>query len=640
MRAALESRSVLLLAFVLGGAALGGCGGDAAADAGVDAAEMPPDDGGSSDAGVDAARDAAPEGPLVPAQICPGPGCETNDGMLEAGASAVTITPEPGTYDLILGPDGMPDDDDSYDPGGDGDTIEDTNGNGRDDPAWIAGFGMGRGATGAHNDQWARSLAIRNGDTTMVFCVIDTVGYMINEMDLVREALPESLGVDYVFMAATHVHEARDTVGIWGADISSTGLDPDYLAFVRQRAVQSITEAVERLEPATVQMVSFRLSQIDQDPDMAGIQPEIRRYLGDNRDPFILDDQVRVMRFVRADGMNAPGTPATPDASGSRAAAGPSTPTIATFVNFAAHPEYEGSRQRLVSSDIGHWLRRTIENGGDGPDADAEPEVPGVGGISLFFNGALGSQIGPNELLLEDWDGAPVEEDSHAASEHVGSDLGYWTLRALDTADSFPARRTELDGSAVPLSFRRARFFVRIQNTAYHVAFRSNLFGGRQVYNYDTRRPISFQRNSNIPEVETELAVIRIGPAQLFTFPGELDPMLFVGTRGDRAYTPPSYNGGMPVPPGIENPPEIPAEEIPHLLQIRDDDVEADDVWLLGLTDDFLGYFIPEFDYELNSALPFLAEAPGQHYEETNSIGPEGWPRVWAKLNELIAYEP
>ena len=67
----------------------------------------------------------------------------------------------------------------------------------------------------------------------------------------------------------------------------------------------------------------------------------------------------------------------------------------------------------------------------------------------------------------------------------------------------------------LPLSFRLARFFVRIQNTAYHVAFPSNLFGGRQVYNYDTRRPISFQRNSNIPAVETELAVIRIGPAAL-----------------------------------------------------------------------------------------------------------------------------
>ncbi len=615
-----------------------GCGGpEATPDAGVDAAVIADD--APRDAGVDAARDAAPEGPLVPVQICPGPGCETNTGMLEVGASAITITPEPGTYDIVLGPDGMPDDDSDYDPAGDGDTIEDTNGNGRDDPAWIAGFGMGRGAIGARNDQWARAIALRAGDTTIVLCVIDTVGYMINHMDLVRRMIPAELEVDYVFMAATHVHEARDTVGIWGADLSSTGRDPDYMRFVQERAAEAIEEAVERLAPATVEMVSFRLSQIDQDGTMDGLQPEIRRYLGDNRDPFILDDQIRLMRFVRADGMDAPGTPATPDATGSRAPAGPRTSTIATLINFGAHAEYEGSNERELSSDIGHSLRTTIERGGDGPDANTDPEVPGVGGIAVFWNGAIGSQIGPNELLLRDWDGTEVPDEGSRASEHVGSQIGYWALRALVDEDALPARRTELDGSMVPISFRRARFFVRIQNTAYHVAFRSGLFD-REVFNYDPARPISFARNANIPEAETELAVIRIGPAQLFTMPGELDPMLFIGTRGDRAYTPPSYHGGMPVPDGIENPPVIPTEEIPHVLQLRDDDVDPDDVWLLGLTNDFLGYFIPEFDYELNSGVPFLAEAPGQHYEETNSIGPEGWPRIFGKLVELVGYEP
>lgn len=607
----------------------------------VDAA-MSPEDAASdapSDAGTDAARDAAPEGPLVPAQICPGPGCETNDDVLEVGASAVSITSEPGTFDLILGPDGLLDDDHSYDPTRDGDTIEDTNGNGREDPAWMAGFGVGRGAIGVRNDQWARAIALRNGDTTIVLCVIDSVGYMINHMDLVRELVPSELGVDYVFMASTHVHEARDTIGIWGADFSATGLDADYMRFVQERSAQAIREAVERLTPARLELVSFRLGELDLDPSTPGVQAEVRRFFGDNRDPFILDDQVRMMRFVRADGGAAPGTPPTPDASGSRAPAGPSTSTIATLVNFAAHPEYEGSRQRELSSDIGHALRRAIESGADGPDADEELDQAGVGGIAVFWNGALGSQIGPNELLLRDWAGEPVAEDSPATSEHVGAQLGYWALRALAADDAVPTRRTLLDGSAVPLSFRRARFFVRIQNTRYHIAFRTGLFD-REVYNYEPGRTISYPRDTNIPEAETELAVLRIGPAQLFTFPGELDPMLFVGTRGARAYTSPSYHGGQPVPEGLENPPEIPVEEIPHILQLRDDDVDADDVWLLGLTNDFLGYFLPDFDYELHEAAPFIAEAPGQHYEETNSIGPQGWSRVWSKLVEMLAYEP
>lgn len=618
-------------------ASAAGCGGGGMTEADADIDAAPPD-APSSDAGVDAARDAAPEGPLMPI-VCPGAGCETNVGTLEAGASAVPITPEPGTFDLILGPDGLPDDDPFYSPAGDGDTIEDTNGNGREDPAWIAGFGMGRAANGVLNDQWARALALRAGETTIVFCVVDTVGYMMNHMDQVRDLVPASLGVDYVVMAATHVHEARDTIGIWGADVSSTGLDPDYMRLVRERAAQAITQAVERLAPARIEFVSFFLRDVDQDPSTPGLQPEIRRLVGDNRDPFILDDQVRMMRLVRADGSEAPGTPPTPDASGSRAPEGPRSSTIATLVNFASHPEYEGARQRLLSSDFAHWLRIAMERGADGPDADDEPEEPGIGGITLFWNGALGSQIGPNKLLLRGWDGSAVAEDSHDASRVVGSQLGYWALRALHGASDLPTRRTMLDGTSVSISFRRARFFLRVQNTAYHIAFRSGLFD-REVYNYEPGRPIRFDRDQNIPDIRTELAVLRIGPAQFFTIPGELDPMLFVGTRGERAYTPPSYNGGRPVPDGIENPPVIPDEEIPHVLQLRDPDVDRDDVWLLGLTGDFLGYFVPEFDYELNSLLPFLAEAPGQHYEETNSLGPEAWPRLWSRLTELVAYRP
>lgn len=614
----------------------GGGGREDAGEETLDAFEAL--DVGTGDAHV--APDAFVEGPLVPIQVCPGPGCETSGGVLEAGASAVAITPEPGSFDLVLGPDGLLDDDHLYEPGRDADTIEDTNGNGRDDPAWMAGFAMGRAATGVHDDQWARALALRSGETTVVFCVIDSVGYMINEMDAVRAMVPPELGVDHVFMAATHTHQARDTVGIWGPDPSATGLDPGYLARVRERAVQAIREAVERLTPATMELVSFRLGELDLDPETPGVQAEVRRFVGDSRDPFILDDQVRMMRFVRADGGEAEGTPPTPDASGSRAPAGPRTSTIATWVNFATHPEYMGSRQRELSSDLAHYLRATIERGADGPDADDAIDVPGVGGVALFWNGAQGVQIGPNRLLLEDWDGSPVPTGSVRTAEHVGTMLGYWALRALDPDDdAVPTRRTILDGTGVPIAFRRARFFVRVQNTAYHIALFNGLFD-REVFHYEPGRSINFRRNQNIPEVETELAVIRIGPAELFTMPGELDPLLFVGTEGERAHTPASYNGGDPIDATLENAPRLPAEGVPHVLELRDADVDRDDVWLLGLTNDYLGYFVPEFDYQLHDVAPFLVEAPGRHYDETNSIGPEGWPRIFGKLEELVRYEP
>ncbi|MCZ7683139.1 MAG: hypothetical protein M5U28_31765 [Sandaracinaceae bacterium] len=76
----------------------------------------------------------------------------------------------------------------------------------------------------------------------------------------------------------------------------------------------------------------------------------------------------------------------------------------------------------------------------------------------------------------------------------------------------------------------------------------------------------------------------------------------------------------------------------PYLRDLARED--ADQVWLLGLTNDFLGYFIPEFDYELGPGVPYLTEAPGSHYEETNSIGQDGWPRLHDKMRQLLEWRP
>lgn len=67
---------------------------------------------------------------------------------------------------------------------------------------------------------------------------------------------------------------------------------------------------------------------------------------------------------------------------------------------------------------------------------------------------------------------------------------------------------------------------------------------------------------------------------------------------------------------------------------------DAEQVWLLGLTGEFLGYLIPDFDYELDPGLPYIVEAPGDHCEETNSVGERGWPVVRRVLTELLAWRP
>ncbi len=96
--------------------------------------------------------------------------------------------------------------------------------------------------------------------------------------------------------------------------------------------------------------------------------------------------------------------------------------------------------------------------------------------------------------------------------------------------------------------------------------------------------------------VTTEVSVARLGDVALALIPGELFPELAEGT-------------GNPTDPlGLC---QIAEENGIHHLMI------------LGLANDELGYIIPPSDFVLDEELPYFREAEGEHYEETNSVGPQ-----------------
>jgi len=43
---------------------------------------------------------------------------------------------------------------------------------------------------------------------------------------------------------------------------------------------------------------------------------------------------------------------------------------------------------------------------------------------------------------------------------------------------------------------------------------------------------------------------------------------------------------------------------------------------VIGLANDEIGYIVPPSDFVLDGELPYVQEAEGDHYEETNSVGP------------------
>lgn len=548
---------------------------------GDDATDTPPmTDGGP---GEDAAT-----GPFAPDAYCPGSeGCaDEGDGVLHVGAAMVEFTPTIGPTTDIQTVD--TNGNGEFDPF-DGDEFDDRNGNGTFDGVWMAGFGNGRAASGVNDPQWARTIVLRYNETTIALASVDCVGFFIDDVELVRQQLSD-VDVDYVAVSATHTHEARDTMGLWGVSVDVTGVDPDYLTSVRDAVEQSVRDAVGALQPANVQYATFRFR------DKEG---GTRRYISDARDPYVIDDEARILRF---------------------SVAGEDT-TIATLVNFGSHPEYTGDENQLLSSDFPHWMREGIEQGVTLPD---DTMVPGVGGIAVFYNGAVGSQIGPGRLVDE---AGERPEQNRELAEATGTQMAAFVLEALaDGAGSM----TE---DTAALGFRSHSFLLDIENRGFHVAFLTPLFPGRQAYNWDPDLPL--MPGENEPDLRTEIAVVDIGRAQLLLVPGELDPVLFLGGY-DGSHTP----MGVEVVDGTkEHPPDVAmAPSGPYLRDMMRAD--ADYKFVFGLANDEIGYFVPEYDYELDPINPYLDEAEGDHYEETVSVGISAWPRIEDKYRELLAWTP
>ena len=469
--------------------------------------------------------------------------------------------------------------------------FTDVNGNGRFDAFWMAGFGNARAARGIHDDLEVRAIAFRYNDTTVALAVLDAVGYFINDMDAVRaDPMLAGLGIDRVIIGATHVHEGVDTIGLWGPTASQTGLNRDYQTLTHQRVAQAVRQAVMSLRPARMRVVQAAPT------DAMG---DTRGYVNDTRDPVIYDPTLTVVRFTEAD------SPQTP---------------IATWINWSAHPEYAGSRNDQISADYVHWLREVTEMG------DAARGLPGLGGTTVFVNGALGGQVGPGGTRVPGADGMVVANAGLPKAEAAGRNIGRFALEAL-------AR----DGVDVPtgdlsLSYRTAPVAAEVENIGYHAYYLTNVFARDLLY-FDMARPFD---ETNVPWVRSRVTYLQVGPVGTVTAPGELHPDLWVGTRDLR------WSWGQPpLTPMLPNSPDLSAAPAPPYLRdlvLMNPGVRY--AFVTGLAEDFLGYIVPTYNFLLDPVTPYLNEPAGDHYEETNSIGPGSQRFLYAPMESIVRWRP
>lgn len=543
-------------------------------------------------------KDDTKKSSFTPDFSCPGgPGCpDEGEEVLRAGASAVVINPEITEW-METDADG----DFHFDPRPLGDDVwYDADGDDEWDAVWLAGFDNARPARGIGTDLEARALVLSWKSTTIAVVGLDLVGYFHTDIDAAREEIramhPE---IDFVSVSSSHTHNGPDTMGLWGFDEMWPGWTPEHMQTVHDGIVQAVDEAFTAMRPAKV---AYAAVEVDDHENGAC------NFITDTRDPVIILNTMTLLHFTEVD----------------------SGDTISTLINWHSHPEYRGESNDLVTADWPHWLRLGVEEGVHVGSVDQ----PGVGGITVYISGAVGGLLCPYDF--DDLYGHEGLDGTHHERPGEGLDesMGWWLAKiALDGL----ATATEPEAVCL-IEVRSEVLELEAHNYGYHAMMLSGVFHRDDIHGYDDTLPVG---PGNFPMLYTEVSFVRIGRAQALGVPGEPTAEHFVGGY-DGSHTPACYDGFLDEStlswPGNPNPPDLSmAPGGPYLFdRLRDNGAEYPMAW--GLTNDELGYLVPSYNFKLADPGAYVTEPEGDHYEETNSIGPDAWPTMEEAFIGLIGH--
>lgn len=252
------------------------------------------------------------------------------------------------------------------------------------------------------------------------------------------------------------------------------------------------------------------------------------------------------------------------------------------IVNYACHAECLGARTTVVSADFPAYMEKEI--------------IEQTGGANVvFINGAIGGLITCEKL-------DDVLRNFELGLEYVrefGEDVGELVMSVGNETEISPL-----------VNIRSEAVEVKCDNIALLLV---RILG---VLNND----ISKDENGDI-SIITEVSYMELGDKQagIFMIPGELSPEL---ESGNFLSANESANG-------------TDADYKP-LCEMSD----CSHQFVIGLCNDEIGYIIPENDFHLHEWLPYfnttVDDAGRNHYEETNSTGPETAETLLDAMDRLI----
>jgi hypothetical protein len=214
----------------------------------------------------------------------------------------------------------------------------------------VAGFSHHRAATAIHDDLWAIACVVDDGYTRFGVVALDAIGFFHDDAVAVRRGCAPEWKLDYTTVCSTHNHSTPDLMGLWGADVLHTGVDPRYRHQVIAAATKALGEAAAALQPA-------RLALHEVTTPTDGL-------VADTRKPIVFDPDIRVLHF-------------TNPTNGA---------TIGSIVGWANHPETPWGKNTEITADFCGVVRDALERG---VTHEGKVLATGVGGIHLYVNGAV-----------------------------------------------------------------------------------------------------------------------------------------------------------------------------------------------------------------------------------------------------------
>lgn len=382
-------------------------------------------------------------------------------GQLQVGLSKISITPQIETIDTTNS--GTFETNEGY-------YFNDLNGNGKHDKYWLAGFPWVREANAVNDSLWARAIVWDNGNKRVCLVTLDIIAIFYEDVKSIRELAVESeLNIDHIIIAATHTHSAPDLLGMNGPQKNISGINKDYLSFVKHQTICSIKEACDNLKPSVM-----KVSQIHIDnPDL----------IIDNRPPYIFDSTLNIIQICDPLDENP----------------------IGMFMNWGNHPHCFGDDS--ITSDFYHYWREGVETG---IVYNEKVRKEGVGGIAICVNGAMGGHIVYGKKVYDPWLKKEFRNGSGKARA-VGYRMADIVLDHIKDEDKW--ERIEDPSITVQSSV----FGIEVQNYGF-VKLEEMGILNKEDYYIDER-----------PYVNTEIDILTIGPVWFLTIPGEIFPEIVNG---------------------------------------------------------------------------------------------------------------